>query len=70
VADGWCVDRSINQSVDIDDVFVTIRICPDRPLLCQPTATHVLLCTLRATLGLLSIMPRSHMVPGPSAPVS
>ena len=50
MADGWCVDRSINQSVDIDDVFVTIRICPDRPLLCQPAATHVLLCTLRATL--------------------
>ena len=35
MADGCCVDWSFNQRVDIHDVFVTIRVCRDRPLLCQ-----------------------------------
>ena len=35
MADGCCVDWSFNQRVDIHNVFVTIRVCRDRPLLCQ-----------------------------------
>ena len=63
------MDWSFNQRVDIHDVFVTIRVCPDRPLLCQSRQPPTCFPDSASPLGVLTSMPRSHMVPGPSAPV-
>ena len=45
------LDEAEYQRVDIHDVFMTIRVCPDRPLLCQPAGSHVLLSTLARHWG-------------------